>query len=224
MSLAGVWTATVAPSDDLDDKIRAYILNNPEIIVEALTILAEREAKAATAAEVANFPELFEGIGFHGIGDPAAKTRIVEFFDYKCVPCKEMHPRLEEFVAAHPDTRIEMMHLPILTPGSERAARFALAVREVAGTEAYSWVHDRLWEMRGPLNSAGFARIADEGGLDFDRIEPMMESDEITAHINRNRDIAIALEILGTPAFVTPDSIHFGRAEIDDLAELWLNR
>ena len=117
-----------------------------------------------------------------------------------------------------------MRHLPILTPGSERAARFALAVRDVAGDAAYARVHDRLWEMRGPMNAAGFAGIAAEEGLDFARIAPVMDSAAITERIDRNRDIAIALEILGTPAFVTRDSIHFGRADVAELSRLWLNR
>ncbi|MCV3273308.1 DsbA family protein [Roseobacter sinensis] len=204
--------------------MRAFILDNPEIIVEALEILAEREARAETQARLAAYPELFADAARLGEGDVAAPRRIVEFFDYKCVPCKTIHPALVEFVAAHPEVRLEMRQLPILTPGSERAARFALASREIYGDETYRAVHDRLWDVRGPLNTAGFQRIAGTLDLDFAKIAPVMESEAVTSRITYNRDVAIALGVLGTPAFVTPDSVVFGSTDIEALSEVWLSR
>ncbi|MEL7151673.1 MAG: DsbA family protein [Pseudomonadota bacterium] len=215
---------SVAEELSFEDRVRAYILDNPEIILEALTILSEREAAAATQARVAAFPELFSDPPALGIGDPDAPIKVIEFFDYKCVPCKAVHPVLVDFVAQHPDVRIEMRHLPILTPGSERAARFAMAVRDVEGDAAYATVNDALWTLRGPLNNAGFERVAAELDLDFSQIAPVMESEAITARITYNRDAAIALEILGTPAFVTADSVLFGVTDIDVLSEAWLNQ
>ena len=50
------------------------------------------------AARVAAFPELFSDAPRLGEGDPSAPIRVVEFFDYKCVPCKEVHPGLVSFV------------------------------------------------------------------------------------------------------------------------------
>jgi len=216
--------AAKADGADLEDQVRQILLDNPEIILEALTILAEREARAETRARIAEFPDLFEGTDALGIGSVDAPIRVIEFFDYKCVPCKAIHPALVAFVAEEPSVRIEMRHLPILTPGSERAARFALAVKDTEGEAAYADVHNMLWDVKGPLNDAGFERIAAELDLDFARIEPVMDSDAISARIDYNRDVAIALEVLGTPAFVTPDSVTFGLTEIDVLSDAWLSR
>lgn len=219
-------TAGPAPAEEtsFEDRVRAFILDNPEVILEALTILSEREAAAATRERVGGFPALFTDPPRLGMGAPDAPIRVIEFFDYKCVPCKAVHPVLAEFASANPEVRIEMRHLPILTPGSERAARFALAVDTVAGSEAYWRVHEALWEIRGPLNHAGFERLATELGLDFATIEPVMESDAITTRIDYNREAAIALEILGTPAFVTPGSVIFGVTDIDVLSGAWLSQ
>ncbi|WP_095590223.1 DsbA family protein [Actibacterium ureilyticum] len=213
-----------AETDGFDARVRAYLLANPEVILEALEVLSKREAQAALEQKLAGFPGLFTDPPRHGLGAPDAPVRVIEFFDYKCAPCKAMHPKLVQLVADNPDLRIEMRHLPILSPASERAARFALATRAVAGADAYDRVHDRLWSLRGPMNAAGFARIAADEGLDFDAIAAQMDSDAITARITHNRDVAIALEILGTPAFVTPGSVRFGQSDIDDLAALWLSR
>lgn len=211
-----------AMEDDFENRVRRFILDNPQVILEALTILSEREARAANAARIAQEAHLFEDRPYHGIGDPDAPIRVIEFFDYKCAPCKAMHPRLVDALAAHPRIRVEMRHLPILSPASERAARFALAVRRVAGAADYQRVHQRLWAVTGPINSARLERIADEEGLDYPAIETAMAGDWVSDRIARNRDTAIALEILGTPAFVSQSHVSFGQSDVGALVEIWL--
>jgi protein-disulfide isomerase len=216
--------AAVAHEADLDARIRSYILEHPEVILEALEHLSLKEQKAALSRKLEPYLGIFEAPPILGLGDPDAPVRVVEFFDYKCVPCKAMHPKLAALVQARPELRIEMRQLPILTPGSERAARFALAVQQVAGAQAYGRVHSALWNLRGPLNSSGFRRIAEKQGLDYDQIAAQMQSAEISERIRFNRDMAIDLQLLGTPAFVTPDSVTFGAAEIEDLTARWLSQ
>ena len=220
----GLSASSYADDASFEDRVRAYLLENPEVIVEALSILAEREERTAIVARLEQFPELFTDESRLREGAASAPIRVVEFFDYKCVPCKTMHPGLVEFVGANPDVQIEMRHLPILTPGSERAARFALATDAAYGPEKYRAVHDQIWASRGPLNVAGFKLIADDLGLDFAKIEALMDESSIDARIDFNRDVAIALEVLGTPAFVTKDSVTFGSTDIATLAALWLNQ
>lgn len=224
--IAGVVCSYPAAADDVsfEDRVRAFILDNPEIIVEALSILSEREAKAALEARLTQFPELFSDAPRLGEGDPMAPRRVIEFFDYRCIPCKAVHPELVELTKNHPDLRIEMRHLPILSPGSERAARFALATEAVYGADAYRAVHNKIWEIKGPLNTVGFKRVSDALSLDFRLIETAMDSEAIEARISYNRDAAIALEILGTPAFVTKGSVTYGSTDVGALAEQWLSQ
>lgn len=216
--------AVVNAAESFEDRVRNYLLSNPEVILEAMEILAEREARDAMAARIAVHGDLFEDPAVHGLGAPDAPIRVIEFFDYKCIPCKAMHPGLVDLVAKTPEIRIEMRHLPILTPGSERGARFALAVRALEGDAAYERVHNAIWAATGALNARLFQSIADREGLSLEAIEGVMESDSITARITRNRDIAIDLELLGTPAFVTKTGFSVGQANIDALAETWLSQ
>ena len=227
--LTAIFTIAVpfsAKAEDvyLEDRIRAFILDNPEIILEALAILSEREAKAAMEAKLQAYPDLFTDAPRLGEGAADAPLRVIEFFDYRCIPCKAVHPQLVQFVEKHPEVRIEMRHLPILTPGSERAARFALATEAAYGAEAYRAVHNKLWEIRGPLNNAGFQRVSDALGLDFERIHSDMDRDAIDARIDYNRNVAIALEVLGTPAFVTTNTVSFGSIDIDAISKAWLSQ
>lgn len=222
LALAGA--AAQAHEADLDAHIRAYILNHPEIILEAMELLAAREKTEAVAAQVAEHSYFFTDDPRLGMGAPDAPVRVVEFFDYRCAPCKAMHPELNALVDETPDLRIEMRQLPILSPGSERAARFALAVYEVAGADAYARVHEKLWALKGPLRAVSFEKIAAEEGLDYATLEPVMEGDAVSTRIDTNRVAAIALGILGTPGFVTPSDVSYGGGEIEDLAARWLSR
>lgn len=217
-------TQTLAHEENFEERVRDYILANPQVILEAMETLSQQQAEMAMVAKLGAYPALFEGPASLGIGAPDAPIRVVEFFDYKCAPCKAIHPHLETLAATYPDLRIEMKHLPILTPGSERASRFALATQLVFGDHAYLEVNDALWAVPGPLNIMGFKRIADDLGYDFAMIEAAMDDPSITAEVDGNRDIAIDLGVLGTPAFVTSNSLTIGETDVEKLAQLWLSQ
>ena len=207
-----------------EERVRDYILNNPEIILEALEILSEREEKIAQTAKINRHADLFTDAAVLGLGPKTAELTVIEFFDYRCQPCKVLHPKLESALAEYPNIRVEMRQLPILSPGSERGARFALAVKHVAGAEAYEAVHTDLWRHKGPLRDHFFKQIAVKHDLDWPRVQAEMNSDAVTQRIARNRDIAIDLEILGTPAFITPWSVSFGGTDAHAMVEAWLSR
>lgn len=204
-------------------RVRAYLLANPEVILEALEVLSQREAKATLAAKIGGHENLFTDAPTLGIGPLTGPLRVVEFFDYRCAPCKAMHPKLKAALSDHPNIRVEMRHLPILSPGSERGARFALAVKETTSPKTYAAVHDRLWALRGPLNTQAFRQIAKDLDLDWNKINEVMNSQNVSDRIGKNRDIAIDLQILGTPAFVSPNSVSFGDTDAKALVQVWLN-
>ena len=130
-----VYTLTPSPAlahmsgTEFEARVRDYLLAHPEIILEVMEALSEREARAAQSAQVAKYPDLFDAAPILGIGPEDAPIRVVEFFDYNCVPCKTLHPDLVAELDERLDIRVELRHLPILSPSSERGARFALAVK-----------------------------------------------------------------------------------------------
>ena len=62
--------------------------------------------------------------------------------------------------------------------------------------------------------------IAAETGLDIAQLRVDMESEAVTAVIERNRVLANALGIGGTPAFLVKNAIVPGAASQEDLAKL----
>lgn len=229
--LAGLMAAAstafaVADTSDtaFEDRVRAFILANPEIIIEALEQLSQREERAAQRARIGKYPDLFSADHVLGLGPEGAGMTVVEFFDYRCAPCKAIHPKLKAALKGHPDLRVEMRHLPILSPGSERAARFALAVKGIGTAAQYQAVHAALWTLRGPLRNTAFQEIAAGQGLDWAEVQAGMEAEAVSARIEANRDIAIDLGILGTPAFVTPTIVSFGTSDAEALVAGWLSQ
>lgn len=224
--LIGLVTASLAETQDdpFEARVRAYLLNNPEVILEALEILSTREARAAMMTKINQHSDLFSEPPVLGIGPEDAPFRVVEYFDYRCAPCKALHPKLKRALESHPEIRVEMRQLPILSPGSERAARFALAVKNIAGSDAYVAVHEALWHLKGPLRATGFEQIALQNDLDWVAIKTEMASEAVSRRVERNRDIAIDLEILGTPAFVTSTSVSFGGSDAVALVAEWLSQ
>ncbi len=214
-------TAESLADDEFNEKVRQYLLNNPEIILEAMELLGEREAERQMAERVSPvYDELIATDTDLIIGNQNAKIKLIEFFDYRCAVCKSVAPTLETFVKANPDVAIIKKHMPILTPSSERASRYTLATNIVYGAENYGAMHKYLYETSRPLNEATFEKAANELGFDHTKIMAQYDADVITQIINSNRDIAINLEIRGTPAFLTPAKLKIGQVDEKVLSEL----
>ena len=72
----------------LEKVVREYILENPEIISEAIERLREKqrlaEARADQETLVANRRAIFEDADAPVGGNPEGDVTVVEFFDYRC--------------------------------------------------------------------------------------------------------------------------------------------
>ena len=62
---------------------------------------------------------------------------MVEFLDYQCGFCRRAHPEIAELIASDGDIRWIVKEMPILGPGSELAARAAVATLIAEGPERY---------------------------------------------------------------------------------------
>ena len=91
MALAMTSAAVAQQATDraaVEDIVRDYLLANPEIIVEAMAILRERERVAeqtrVRTSIVNNYDALALSPDDPVEGDPDGDVVIVEFFDYRC--------------------------------------------------------------------------------------------------------------------------------------------
>lgn len=183
--------------------VRAYILEHPEIITEAVEILQQREQSkrlgSAGSALTTPFPGAIAG-------NPAGTVTVVEFTDYNCGYCRQSVADVQKLIASEKDVRIVYRELPILAPSSRDAARWALAAAKQGKHKEF---HDAMFAA-GPANANSIRAAAQKAGLDLARAETDAKSPEVAAEIDGNLAMMQQIGFNGTPTFVVGGHILEG--------------
>ncbi len=197
------------------------ILENPQIIMDAVALLEEERnaAQAAASAEtLAQQRDLLENDpNAPSVGPADASAVVVEFFDYNCPYCKRAAADVDALLAADGDVRVVYREWPILGEGSVLAARAALAAREQG---KYDEMHKALMGLRGRAEEATIMSAARGLGLDLEQLIADMQSEEVDAHLIASNTLAQNLGFTGTPAFVIGDALVPGVVPLSDLQML----
>jgi protein-disulfide isomerase len=202
---------------DVEKIIQEYLMENPELLREALIELERKEDMAALNSVRDALEKDPRDVA---IGPKDAKVTIVEFFDYNCGYCKKSTEWVREVMQEHPDdVRVIFKELPILERGtrtSKNAAKTALAA---ARQGKYSTMHFSLMKERS-LTKERVEMIAKKPGLDMDKLRKDMEDEAIEEHIQDNMILANRIPAMtGTPFFVIGDQYLAG-ADVDRLEEM----
>jgi protein-disulfide isomerase len=202
-------------------EVRAYLFENPEVIMQAVEILQNREAETQAQADFTlvtdNADAIFDdGYSWVG-GNPDGDIVLVEFLDYRCGYCKRAHGEVDQLLESDGNIKLIVKELPILGDASVLASRFAIAVKQIAGDDSYKAVGDALMSFKGDITLPALARLGNTFGLDMDAIEARMNSDEVTAEIATTRELANTLAISGTPTFVMQDELLRGYLPLDQM-------
>ena len=205
-------------------QVRAYLMSNPEVIFEAVAEFERRTAMDQADMDVelisVNAEALFNSPHDWVGGNPEGDITLVEFLDYRCGFCRRAHDELEQLLAEDDGIRFIIKEFPILGPDSEASSRFAIAVLQLEGSDAYKAAHDALITLEAAPDSFALEDIASEIGVDFASIEAHMQSDAVTEVIAENRLLAQRLRISGTPTFVMEDEMVRGFVPAQALLDL----
>lgn len=235
LAIGAVLVATPVAASDLSNlsdadraafraEVRAYLLENPEVLMEAIAVLEERRMEERNAGDLelvrANAEALLDD-GFSWVGgNPEGDITVVEFVDYRCGFCRRAHPVVEDLVGFDGGIRLVVKEFPILGPDSLASSRLAIATLQVAGDEAYKQVHDALIAYNGPTTDAAFTRLLDGLGIEPGPVIAAMDSAEVDEVIAANHALAQRLRISGTPSFVIGEAVARGFLPLDDMAAI----
>lgn len=202
-------------------EVRSYLMENPQVIMEAVNQLQAQEAEAQAQTDFTlvsdNKDAIFnDGYSYVG-GNPEGDITIVEFMDYRCGYCKKAFTEVEKLVNGDGNIRFIVKELPILGEQSMVASRFAIAAKIVAGDEGYKSVHDALMSFNGDITPTSLSRLAKSFDLDAEAIIEKMDSAEVTEEIAKTRALAQTLAISGTPTFVMQDELLRGYLPYDQM-------
>lgn len=207
--------------NDIRNTVREYLLDNPEVIVEALEALQAQQQHSQqqqnNGAIAANMEQLVGSRRDPFIGNPDASVTIVEFFDYQCPYCKRMAPELAKIVAEDPDVKIIFKEFPVFGPESTLAARAALAS---AKQGKYREFHMAIMELRGAPSENAIFRVASRLGMDMERLRRDIQSPSIETQIQTNLQLARDVGVRGTPAYVIGDQLVPGAMSLDQMRQL----
>ncbi len=210
---------------EIQQMIHDYIMDNPEVVLEALRAMEQRHRDEASARQrdalTGMQDRLYNDDRSIAVGpsDPnaAQPVTMVEFFDYQCGYCKRVFPSVMKAIEDDPGLKVIFVELPVLGPISVFAARAALAAKK---QDAYFDFHRAVMNERGGLSEERVMAIAESLGMDRTQLRADMDDPAVKKHIQDNLELAQALGIRGTPAMVIGSELIPGAVELDRLKEI----
>jgi protein-disulfide isomerase len=207
----------------LREEVRAYLLEHPEVLIEAMDVLQKREEEAALQRDLMLVSSLSSTIfaspnDWVG-GNPEGDLTLVEFMDYRCGYCRKAYSEVEELIKTDGNIRFVVKEFPILGEASMLSSQFAIAVRQLHGDGAYKAAHDALMTLRGEPTPDTLTRLATDLGHDPKPIFDRMNGPEVMSVIEANYTLAEQMEVTGTPAFVLKDMVMRGYAPLETMRD-----
>lgn len=215
-ALAG-WFAhrQFAPTADraqIEQIVRAYILEHPEILPEAMDNLQRNQGRGQLAQVRGPVEQPFPGAI---LGNPNGAVTLVEFTDFACGYCRKSVEDIAALARSNPDLKIVVRELPIISPHSADAAKMALAAAEQGKYRAF---HEAMFAA-GQVDPAAINAAAAVAGLDMERARKVAASAPVAAELERNLALAQKLGFAGTPSWIVGDELISGAVGADRLAE-----
>ena len=192
--------------------VRAYILENPEILTEAAQILEERALARRLDAAGDDLTTAFAGAVD---GNAQGDVTLVEFTDYNCGFCRSSVADVQKLIGADKNLRVIFREVPILSASSREASKWALAAAKQGKHKAF---HDAMFAGDKP-GDASIRAAAQKAGLDMAKAEEDANSDSVAAEIEANLAMMQKLGVGGTPTFIIGDQILEGALGYDALKQ-----
>lgn len=187
--------------------VREYVLSHPEIIPEAMQLLQDRKTAEVVGLNRAAYEVPF-GSAWAGAKD--ADVVLIEFFDYSCGYCRKSNADVDRLLTEDKKLKVVWRELPVLGPDSEAAAQVSLAA---AAQGRFGDFHRKMFEIGRPTPDA-VARV--QGALG---VKPMPAAPQFQAEIEKNVQLARAVNASGTPTFVVGNRVLHGAVGYDALKQ-----
>jgi protein-disulfide isomerase len=188
------------------EKVHAYLIEHPEVLVEMSAKLQEKQTAEKTKnakGAINKYRQALERDPRDFVANPNGSITVVEFFDYRCGYCKLAAPQIVDLIQKNPDVRFVFKDFVIFGHDSEVAARMVLGAKDQGKTIE---LHKRLMAEKS-LDEAGVMRVAQQLGIDLTKARASGTSEAVTQHLADTHALAEALTIEGTPAFFVGDQM-----------------
>lgn len=202
------WTGPGVDRATTERVIQDYLLNNPEILPQAMERLERSRAAEVIDRQRERIERPFSG-AWAGAAD--GDVTLTVFTDYACTFCRASLADIDRLLREDRNLKIVFRELPILSPESEPAARLALAA---ARRGRYMPMHRALFETGTPDENA---RRDAAVNLDVANDSAALNDAAITRELESNVALARDLGINGTPSWIIGDRMLTGAVGYDQL-------
>ena len=212
---------TPAQRAEIGGLVKDYLLQNPEVLQDAMAELerrqkAQEDAKRMQVVDTKS-ADLFGASTDAVLGNPKGRVTLVEFFDYNCGYCKRSLDDIGRLMKTEPDLRVVLKDFPVLGPGSVEAAYIASAARNQFKGDQFWQYHSKLLGSRGAVGKAQALAVAKDMGANMDQLAKDAGSPEVKTTIQGTMQLADALSLTGTPSFVVGKDVVVGAVGYDEL-------
>lgn len=199
---------------EIGEIVKDYLLKHPEIIVDVQAALeAKMEKEQADKLKTfmsENAKDIYRSPGASVAGNPEGDITVVEFFDYNCGYCKRGMSEIQKLIQNDKRVRVVFQELPILSKGSEDAAKAALAAKRQG---KYWEFHQAMLSNKGQANEASSLKAAEGLGIDMEKFKADLKGAGVTEELDKMKSLAKKMGISGTPHFLVGDKSIPGAPE-----------
>lgn len=201
LTFADSSSLTAPQTKEIEQVVKNYLIQNPEILVEvsqALQVKQQKEMQAQASTYIQKNAQALinEKVTVAGSSNPS--VTIVEFFDYQCGHCKTMNPLVKEALKNNPNVKLVYREFPIFGKTSVMASEAAIA----AGMQGkYLPMQQALFTLK-KIDEASLLELAKKEGLDVSKFQADMKSKATAEAISQNRQFAESMKLFGTPVFI----------------------
>lgn len=208
-----------ADADDLRALILDTLVENPDVLVQALTLINDKqvEARAAIEARDAHVRDVAtNAIGAPVTGNPDGDVTIVFFSDYNCPSCRAAYAALDSVVKADGNVRVVHREMPTNGPDSTQAAKAALAADRQGRYDAF---HRGMMALDAPVTTQSILQVALASSIDLNKLLVEQEDSSIVAQLDDTRSLSVDFGFQGAPAFFIGTMVASGQPSETDLRE-----
>jgi NhaA family Na+:H+ antiporter len=153
----------------------------------------------------------------HARGPDKAPVTLVEYGDYQCPHCRQVHPIIQELRERFGQRlRYVYRHLPITTVHPD--AQLAAEAAEAAAAQGKFWdMHNLLFERQQALDREYLIQYAAELGLDTERFARELDEHVYADRVQKDFRSGVRSGANGTPTFFLNGVRYDGPWDLDSL-------
>jgi len=210
--------------NDLDRKIKDFIQNNPDFIIDVLRKYQDEQNKVEqdkiSSQNKLNISSLNLFDNPMIIGNSNASKNIFEFVDYNCGYCLKFHEQVLSVLNENQNTKLVIMQMPILGESSITLSKIVIAA---SFQNKFEEVHNYLYSSDRKSKMADILGDLFLMDIDIAQLEQDMNSEKVSDVILSHEQFVNKFKFNGTPAIIIGDTIIPGYIEKDKILEILEN-